>query len=258
VTCDQFAASTCRLSTNAVQVLHDIVGDPGINAQQLERVWSGLRAKLSQLRSLETAFQEITEACAAVARAGARDWSKRLLSEPVTGDGDPVVPSDWKAAWNWAAQLTYLERIGAASDLATLQRERLAIEKDLRDAFARENLARQFATKVRERIEAREIRHLSVFALAPQPLLIELGRLLCDIAPADVHQLHREPKGWRWPADGAAIRFRGREPQRMGGPVALVFALSAAITDDRITDVLGADVTLRSGRSRLRARTTIS
>ncbi len=104
VTCDQFAASTCRLSTNAVQVLHDIVGDPGINAQQLERGWSGLRVKLSQLRSLETAFQEITEACAAVARAGARDWSKRLLSEPVTGDGDPVVPSDWKAAWNWAAQ----------------------------------------------------------------------------------------------------------------------------------------------------------
>jgi hypothetical protein len=48
-----------------------------------------------------------------------------------------VIPSDWKATWNWAAQLTYLERIGAASDLATLQRERLAIEKDLRDAFAK-------------------------------------------------------------------------------------------------------------------------
>jgi very-short-patch-repair endonuclease len=128
-TSNQFAASTCRLSTNPVQVLHDIVGDPDINAQQLERA--------SQLRSLETAFQEIAEACAALARAGAADWSKRLLSDPVTGDGDPVIPSDWKAAWNWAAQLTYLERIGAASDLATLHRERLAIEKDLRDAFAK-------------------------------------------------------------------------------------------------------------------------
>ncbi len=44
-------------------------------------------------------------------------------------------------------------------------------------AYQRENLARGFPTKVRERIEAREIRHLSVFALAPQPLLIELGCL---------------------------------------------------------------------------------
>jgi hypothetical protein len=111
-------------------------------------------------------------------------------------------------------------------------------------AFQRENLNRQFATKIRERIESREIRHLSVFALAPQPLLIELGRLLCDIAPADVHQLHREPKGWRWPVDGPAMRFRVREPTRSDGPIALVFALSATVTDDRITDVLGADAAI--------------
>ncbi|HQT84991.1 SAVED domain-containing protein [Acidiphilium rubrum] len=111
-------------------------------------------------------------------------------------------------------------------------------------AFQRENLNRQFATKIRERIESREIRHLSVFALAPQPLLIELGRLLCDIAPADVHQLHREPKGWRWPVDGPAMRFRVREPTRSDGPIALVFALSATVTDDRITDVLGADTAI--------------
>ena len=51
----------------------------------------------------------------------------------------------------------------------------------------RENLRRQFDAKVRGRVERQEIRHLSVFALAPQPLLIELGRLLCDIVPAAVH-----------------------------------------------------------------------
>ena len=35
-----------------------------------------------------------------------------------------------------------------------------------------ENLRRHFATKVKERVDARD---LSVFALAPQPLLIEFG-----------------------------------------------------------------------------------
>lgn len=111
-------------------------------------------------------------------------------------------------------------------------------------AFQRDNLNRQFETKIRERIQAREIRHLSVFALAPQPLLIELGRLLCDIAPADVHQLHREPKGWRWPVDGPAMRFLVREPALSDGPVALVFGLSATVIDDRVTDVLGADTAI--------------
>jgi hypothetical protein len=108
----------------------------------------------------------------------------------------------------------------------------------------RENLNQQFNRRVRERIEARELRHLSVFALAPQPLLIELGRLLCDISAADVFQLHREPKGWRWPLDGPPIKFRLREPTRFDGPVGLVLALSATVIDQRITDVLGADASI--------------
>jgi hypothetical protein len=107
--------------------------------------------------------------------------------------------------------------------------------------FQRENLNRQFAMKIREHIESREIRHLSLFALAPQPLLIELGRLLCDIAPAEVYQLHREPKGWGWPSEGPAIRFRVREPRTSGGPAALVLGLSATIVDDRVLRVLGSD-----------------
>jgi len=82
-------------------------------------------------------------------------------------------------------------------------------------------------------------RHLSVFALAPQPLLIELGRLLCDIGGTDVYQLHREPKGWAWPPDGAEMRLRLREPHTVTGPPALVLALSATVADDRIVRALG-------------------
>ncbi len=40
------------------------------------------------------------------------------------------------------------------------------------------------------------------------------------------------------------MRFRVREPTRSDGPIALVFALSATVTDDRITDVLGANAAI--------------
>ncbi len=108
----------------------------------------------------------------------------------------------------------------------------------------RENLDRQFKAKVRDRLDAGEIRHLSVFALAPQPLLIELGRHLCDITAIDVYQLHREPKGWGWPPDGSPMRLRVRQPTRVNGPPALVLALSATLADERITGVLGQDASL--------------
>jgi hypothetical protein len=108
----------------------------------------------------------------------------------------------------------------------------------------RENLARQFAKKVTERVQARDVHHLSVFALAPQPLLIELGRLLGDIVPADVHQLHREPKGWRWAEDTAPITFSVRRAVQSPGKVALVLALSATVNDGRVIEVLGADTAI--------------
>jgi SMODS-associated and fused to various effectors sensor domain len=110
-----------------------------------------------------------------------------------------------------------------------------------------ENLRRVFTRKVKERIEQKEIKRLSVFALAPQPLLIELGRLLGDIVPVTVHQKHREPDTWRWQPSQPAIMFRTCECE--GSPrslVALKLALSATVTDDRIRAVLGDEVAIWS------------
>lgn len=113
--------------------------------------------------------------------------------------------------------------------------------------FQRENLRRQFEAKVRGRIERQEIRHLSVFALAPQPLLIELGRLLCDIVPTTIHQRHREPATWRWQEAQPAITFHVSEPDRpVPGPVALKLGVSATVVDDRIRAVLGPDAAIWS------------
>lgn len=109
------------------------------------------------------------------------------------------------------------------------------------------NLQRSFATRVGGRIERQEIRHLSVFALAPQPLLIELGRLLCDIVPMVVHQRHREPSTWTWQRDCEPVRYLTTEPGAgRTGAVALKLGVSATITDDRIEKVLGQDVAIWS------------
>jgi hypothetical protein len=114
-------------------------------------------------------------------------------------------------------------------------------------AVQRDNLRRLFARKVKERIEQKEIRQLSVFALAPQPLLIELGRLLGDIVPVTVHQRHREPATWRWQANQPGIKFLTTESDsRSAAPVALKLALSATVNDDRIEAVLGPDVAIWS------------
>lgn len=114
-------------------------------------------------------------------------------------------------------------------------------------AVQRDNLRTLFGRRVKECIEHREIKQLSVFALAPQPLLMELGRLLGDIVPVVVHQRHREPPTWRWQVDKPTMSFIESEPpDELRSRVALKLALSATLNDDRIIGVLGDDVAIWS------------
>jgi hypothetical protein len=108
-------------------------------------------------------------------------------------------------------------------------------------AMEAESLRRKFDRQVRERLATGEIRHLSVFSLTPQPLLIMLGSLLGDIVPADVYQRHREPQTWEWPIEEPTPDFELRTPLNTSGPPALVLALSATITPERITALLGSN-----------------
>jgi hypothetical protein len=121
-------------------------------------------------------------------------------------------------------------------DLATLE---LADDEPDFWAIHVQNLRRGFAEKVRGRMERGEIKHLSVFGLAPIPLLIELGRQISDIATAEVRQLLRDPKGWKWDMAAAPAALSLRRPPTLGPTVALKLEISAPIADERVTAVLG-------------------
>ncbi len=113
--------------------------------------------------------------------------------------------------------------------------------------FQRDNLRRKFQAQVAGRIEQQDIRHLSVFALAPQPLLIELGRLMGDIVPVQVMQRHREPATWAWQSGQPRIAFTVVVPDMIGaGPIALKIGVSATLTDEPVDATLGDDVTIWS------------
>jgi hypothetical protein len=107
--------------------------------------------------------------------------------------------------------------------------------------------ARELQTKyeqlVRPRINTGAVRHISVFARAPQPLLMLLGSLLGDISDIEVYQRRKEPPSWKWEEKPDALAFSISAPSsKKKGDAALVFGLSATVTDDRITSVVGDDV----------------
>ena len=109
----------------------------------------------------------------------------------------------------------------------------------------RENLERGYETAIRPALREGSIPHLSVFGLAPQPLLIRLGTLLGDLEPADVYQLHREPATWKWLVERGDEQAVTLEPSELrSGPVALLVSLSATVAHSRIREVLGEDAAI--------------
>jgi hypothetical protein len=94
--------------------------------------------------------------------------------------------------------------------------------------------------QIRPRLAQGTIQHLSIFGLAPQPLLMLLGFGLSDIPAAQVYQLHREPPGsWAWQDHPPGFDYIVESPPASEiGPPALVFSLSATVTDKRIRAVL--------------------
>lgn len=91
-----------------------------------------------------------------------------------------------------------------------------------------------------------DLKDPSIFAIAPQPLLILLGHLVRDISAADVYQRHREPlpPGWAWQDHPVGFAYSTERPNGATGQPALVLALSAPVADDRVIAQIGDDAAI--------------
>ena len=72
--------------------------------------------------------------------------------------------------------------------------------------------------------------HLSLFALAPMPLLVKLGSLLNEKYHVEVYQKHRNPDNWNR-LDEEGQEYIINRPDNTDKKAVLVFSLSASIRD---------------------------
>lgn len=100
------------------------------------------------------------------------------------------------------------------------------------------HLKQAFDQKILPLIENDSVKHFSLFALAPIPLLIKLGTLFTDKISVDTYQPIREPKGWHWQAFPDGFEFVINEPKSFEGTPVLVISLSDIISHERINSVM--------------------
>jgi len=119
--------------------------------------------------------------------------------------------------------------------------------EDKTDAFWESesaHLNRVFDQKVLPLIESDQIKHFSLFSLAPIPLLIKLGALFTDKISVDTYQPIREPKGWHWQEFPEGFEFVIKKSEVANGAPVLVISLSDIINHERIKTVMGEQVSI--------------
>lgn len=107
-----------------------------------------------------------------------------------------------------------------------------------------EQLNQKFLESIRPLVGKEEIDSFSVFALAPQPLLVKLGTMLSDLHKVKVYQKHREPDTWKWQAltePNPMIIIRPKDTSKT--PI-LIFSLSAKAISTRVRYRFGNDASI--------------
>lgn len=107
-----------------------------------------------------------------------------------------------------------------------------------------EQLNQKFIESIRPLIGKEEIDSFSVFALAPQPLLVKLGTMLSDLHKVKVYQKHREPDTWKWQAMIEPNPMKIIRPDDTSKTPVLIFSLSANAISVRVRKRLGNEASI--------------
>ena len=101
-------------------------------------------------------------------------------------------------------------------------------------------------------IDGKKIKHLSVFAIGPMPLLMYLGKCIGDTVSADLYQRHRNIADtnhiWSWPKEeeDTETRYIVSPPciNKGGENVAIVLSLSGKINSERYERLVSEDFSI--------------
>jgi hypothetical protein len=103
-------------------------------------------------------------------------------------------------------------------------------------------------------MDVESTRHISLFALAPIPLLIYLGSQLSNKVPVDPYQRHRDTEDWAWKQDGDPVGYTFRQIRKGTdrSRVALIVSLSGPVAIDEMPKHIDAgfsvyEITLANG-----------
>ncbi|GAX38909.1 SAVED domain-containing protein [Nodularia sp. NIES-3585] len=155
--------------------------------------------------------------------------------------GDRTVPINYEAARN--AMFPKFPTDSKGIKIEEKHFDRLCTPEEWQ-RFAETRIRSKVTRHLEEGIDDEKIKHLSIFAISPMPLLMYLGRCIGDTVPTDIYQSHRNidntSKTWSWQeeANYDVNYLTSCEQEDTSDIVLLKLAISDTVNSDKYNNLL--------------------
>lgn len=135
-----FAKSTGKISELATNFFRSTLGKTGVSSSDVVRQWNEIYEELDRIASIREDLVTVRTAAHTIAKAGAVNWSRRILTVPPEATRDDILHRDWRIAWQWRTAERQLKAIDGRERIKYLTEGLTSLDAQVRKSF--ENLVK--------------------------------------------------------------------------------------------------------------------
>ncbi len=133
---ERIAGKTGPVALQLQNFVNTDLGNPQEDSTRVAAAYTNIMVELRRAAGLSPVLGRVKEYAERLSKAGGEKFAQRVLCVPVTQtEEDPVVPTTWREAWNWARMRTHLEKIEARAELVELHSRRTTLETGLAQMY---------------------------------------------------------------------------------------------------------------------------
>lgn len=125
---------TGKISKDIISFISQI-GLFEISDSLFQKEWSLLMSELNRVLSLRYHFINIKTICERIMESGAKNWAKKLISEPMLSETDNLLPGNFHQSWRYRRLESHLMKSNCFSEFKKLTSQRSEVEKILSKTY---------------------------------------------------------------------------------------------------------------------------